>query len=194
MKPTLQLAQMLDRLFTRRNDGWGARDRIEDSRHLLQAIADGAVKLYADRLPLSACTIAATADPIRTGGESLWHARLKVAGALALRQLGCKDVKVEAQTIGGYADVYSADTHWIVECGNTRFSKLASAVLHRSQPQFTLIPYQALTHPNGTPRRLISIDFMWSPTLTRRLNDEADVRALAAIACLELDDLEEAGS
>lgn len=185
----LRTCRKLDAIFTRRQDGWGARDNITDSPHLVAAFSAGRVKMRLSRLPLHGCIYAQQGTPRRVGGESLEHARLKRAAACWMAASGAQDVTREHQTLAGTADAYSFDHNWIVECGNTRFSKLRQAVMHDSHPRFTLIPYQPTYCADGTPRRMIAIDFEWSRDLTADLQAK-DWAAMERIAdVLELDNL-----
>lgn len=184
-----RVSDKLNTLFTRRQDGWGPRDDIRSSPHLVAAFLAGRVKIRIWRLSAWDCWLAGGNDLHLTGGESPDHARLKAAAALAMRSQGADDADLEQETMTGRADVYSRSQNWIVECGNTRFSKLRQAVMHDSHPRFTLIPYQPTHCADGTSRRLIAIDFEWSRDLTADLQAE-DWAAMERIAdVLELDDL-----
>lgn len=168
---TVGLGLRLGNLFNRRCEAWGWRDSPGGSAATLAAFEDGRISVQMRRLPLAAVTEAQTARARRHGNESEEHARLKLAALLWMRSEGADDAELEARGIVGIADAYSEKANWIVECGNTRFSKLADAVLWEDAPRFTLIPYQNDDWEDGRPRRLIAIDFSWGKDLTKDLEE-----------------------
>jgi len=159
----------LTTLFNRRCEAWGWRDSATEWQDTLAAFEAGRIKMRIERLPLDAVTQAAAARIIRHGNEGEQHAQMKRAALLWMQSEGAADAKAEVRGVVGIADAYSFNTNWIVECGNTRFGKLADAVLWEDAPRFTLIPFQDMEWEDGSPRRLIAIDFSWDADVTEDL-------------------------
>ncbi len=190
MRPDILLPK-LERLFTRLDDGWGPRDRIEDGAILLKPFADGRIRLKIHRIPATICEAALDAEVTPHGTEKHAHARMKEAAVRWMIASGSRDAGTELfSVIPGISDAYSVTHNWIVECGNTAFSKLRNAVLHRSRPRFTLIPYQSLLFPDGQARRLVAVDFAWDRSLTDELREADFQQATRAAEALELDEVE----
>lgn len=190
MRPDI-LIDKLNRLFTRLDDGWGPRDSIADSAILLQPFADGRIRLKIHRIPAAICEAALVAEVTPHGTEKRAHARMKEAAVRWMIASGSRDADTELfSVIPGISDAYSVTDNWIVECGNTAISKLRNAVLHRSRPRFTLIPYQSLLFPNGQARRLVAVDFAWDRSLTDELREVDFSRLIRAAEALELDEVE----
>jgi hypothetical protein len=188
MEPAVS-AQRIDALFNRRCSRWGYRDSCTDRQATYRAFLAGRFRMTLRRVPAEWCRLALNAEVRCEGGEGEDHARLKLAALLWMRNDGADDATREARGIVGIADVYSKNANWIVECGNTRFGKLADAALWEDAPRFTLIPFQSLRRSDLSPRRFIAIDFAWTKELTADLEDARMYGLQIAADALELDDL-----
>ena len=104
-----------------------------------------------------------------------------------MRAEGATDATMEKRCFAGRADVFSDQTCWLVECGNTPIGKLNACIEREKPSRFTLIPYQPTLRHDGSPRRLIAVDFAWDLSLSHEIEDAAFLRAKAAFAHLELD-------
>jgi hypothetical protein len=168
--PKRNAAQRLERLFTRRRDGWGPRSAVGSSGMVARMIEAGRLTVRMHRLPMAASLAAARMQ----GGarsESIDHIRMKRAAREWMRAEGASDAHEEVRSYNGKFDVYSADADWIVECGNSSMDKLIDAIREEDCPRFTLIPYQDTERHDDSPRRLIAVDFLWDEGLGEELND-----------------------
>ena len=177
---TVGSGERLERLFNRRSKGWGARDTVASIEWLLEPFAQGELRVEVIRLPAEA-SIAARA--VRTAGrrESLEHHQLKAAAVAWMRSAGAEDAREERWCPVGKADAHSASQAWVVECGNTPMRKLFDAVEQEGISRFTLIPYQDLTWRDGSPRRLLAAEFVWSaglPAALRAQTNAANAEAM----------------
>ncbi len=179
----------LTALFNRGGSACGYRDTAENSRAAFAAFLAGRVSMRMVRLPREAVSQALKLHVSRYGTEGKDHARLKAAALLWMRSEGAEDAAPEVRGIVGIADAYSAKANWIVECGHTRFSKLADAMSWEDRPRFTLLPFQPLRWNDGRKRRPIAIDFSWSPEVTADVVAEQWAAMERCAATLELDDL-----
>ncbi|MGC5779486.1 hypothetical protein [Methylobacterium sp. NFXW15] len=162
----------LRRLFTRKPDGWGARSGIEAHRILGSLVGADRVTVMMHRLPLSSCSEAASVIAGSGARESVDHLHLKRAALLWMRENGATDAAEEVRGYDGRFDGYSADADWIVEVGNSSVDKLLDAIRDDECPRFTLIPFQRTHWLDGTPRRLIAVDFHWDDQLCADLTNE----------------------
>lgn len=170
----------LNRLFTRKNDGWGSRSSLDALRMLAALVQDGRVSVRLKRLPMAASVAAARLQGGRRN-ESVDHIRMKRAAREWMRAEGASDAQEEVPGYAGKFDVYSADADWIVECGNSSMDKLIQAIRDDERPRFTLIPYQDTERHDDSPRRLIAIDFVWDEALCDELNAAIDDQETAAM-------------
>jgi hypothetical protein len=163
----------LERLFNRHSKGWGSRDTIASIEWLLTPFARGEIRASAVRLPLHATLAGLT---VRHGAkrESLEHHQLKAAALAWMQAEGAQDAHEERWCPVGKADAHSAAQAWVVECGNTPMRKLFDAVEQDGVRRFTLIPYQATTWQDGTPRRLIAAEFVWDDDVPSALQAQTD--------------------
>jgi len=175
----------LTNLFNRRCEAWGWRDTATEYPDALAAFEAGRIAVHIRRLPLDAVVTASRDKIWRHGNEGVDHARIKRAALLWMQGAGAADAKAEVRGVVGIADAYSDSANWIVECGNTRFGKLAEAITWEDTPRFTLIPFQDLERDDGTPRRLIAIDFSWSRDVTEDVENAQIERRRRAVRSLQ---------
>lgn len=142
-------AQRLQSLFTRQDDGWGARDCVTVGHPLFHV--DG-LKVTWARLPLGVCEQALKSRGIAgQARESREHMTMKRAAVLWMLHDGAKDASEEVYCLVGRADACSLKRNWIVECGKTGVSKLVTVVASGEPIRFSLIPFQDLTKRDGEP-------------------------------------------
>lgn len=158
-----------NRLFARKRDGFGWRNSPEAARSVYGPLRDGRITLSMTRLPLAACEagMAMLGNGCRT--ESGEHMAMKRAAVVWMSANGGADAAEEVSGYSGRFDAYSISADWIVECGNTNIGKLEHAIADEDHPRFTLIPWQPVQWPDGSPRRLIAVDFTWDDSLIREV-------------------------
>lgn len=176
------IAARLRRLFTRKIDGWGERTDPRAAISLAPFIAAGRLTLKMRHLPLHACVAGAEAIAGTGSRESIEHLRIKRAACAWMWSVGAVDAEEEIRGYGGRFDVYSSWADWIVEAGNSDIAKLVNAIRDDERPRFTLIPYQAVSRSDGSPRRLIAVDFVWDEAVTRDLSEAIHHRMRASMA------------
>lgn len=158
-----------NRLFARKRDGFGWRNSPEAARCIYGPLRDGRITLSMTRLPLAACE--AGLDRLGNGcrTESGEHMAMKRAAVVWMASQGAPDAVEEVPGYSGRFDAYSVQADWIVECGNTNIGKLEEAITDEDHPRFTLIPWQPVQWPDGSPRGLIAVDFNWDDSLIREV-------------------------
>ncbi|MGX7706285.1 hypothetical protein [Methylobacterium sp. Gmos1] len=153
----------LERLFNRQPRGLYPRDSIWTVPALHKPFMTGRMKLRLERIPADIVG-EVLARGMRGGSrESEEHVVLKRVGREWMRRCGALDAAEEKEAPSGRADVYSAEHAWIIEVGMTAFGRVLSAweqagLNEEPAHRFTLLPFQALTWADETPRAVLAVD------------------------------------